>query len=133
MLIRLSTRTWKSKLKEWKYDKYSTGKDKPINISNVEEGGRDEERITVTYPLPAWYEASYGRFVTVRNDCSLFLVAHDAGLVQISVSNFPDKGEDIAEGPLGKALWERLCHSPIYPWCLYCLKSIGADIRYGEY
>ena len=96
LLIRLSTRTWKSKLKEWKYDKYSTGKDKSIVISNVEEGERAEERITVTYPL------QYDRFLTLKNDWSLFFVAHSASLVRISVSNVPDewKGEDMAEFPL---------------------------------
>jgi hypothetical protein len=133
LLIRFSTRTWKSKLKEWKYDKYSTGKDKSIIISNVEEGERAEERITVTYPL------QYDRFLTLKNDWSLFFVAHSAGLVRISVSNVPDewKGEDMAEFPLRKALWqalwERLYHSEIYPWCVSCLKAIGAEIRFGEY
>ena len=99
----------------------------------MEEGERAEERITVTYPL------QYDRFLTLKNDWSLFFVAHSAGLVRISVSNVPDewKGEDMAEFPLSKALWqalwERLYHSEIYPWCVSCLKAIGAEIRFGEY
>ena len=43
----------------------------------------------------------------------------------------------MAEFPLSKALWqalwERLYHSEIYPWCVSCLKAIGAEIRFGEY
>ena len=74
-------------------------------------------------------------FRTVRNDCSLFFAARSAGLVRISVSNFPDgsKAEDMAELSLGKAPWWRLCHSDISPWCVSCLETIGSDIRYGEY
>lgn len=71
----------------------------------------------------------------MRNDCSLFSVARSAGIVQISVKNLSGglKGEDMAELPLGKAFWERLWHSELVPWCVSCLKTIGADIRYGEY
>ena len=127
LLIRLSTRTWKSKLKEWKYDKYSTGKDKPIIISNVEERERDEERMTVNYPLPDRFMASAAMFRTVRNDCSLFFAARSAGLVRILVRDFPDglKGEYVVEG--------RLSQSKIYPSCDYCPKFIGVYMMYCEY
>ncbi|PMD18883.1 hypothetical protein NA56DRAFT_222879 [Hyaloscypha hepaticicola] len=122
--LKACTRTWKSKLKEWKYDKYSTGKDKPIIISNVEERERDEERMTVNYPLPDRFMASAAMFRTVRNDCSLFFAARSAGLVRILVRDFPDglKGEYVVEG--------RLSQSKIYPSCDYCPKFIGVYMMY---
>ncbi len=109
-----------------------TGQDKPVIISNVEEG-RPDERMTVTYPYPAIFVASR-RFLTVRNDCSLFYAARSASLVRISVKDLSDelKGE-VVEEPLGTTLLEWLCYSEIYTWCVSCLKTIGANIKYGEH